>query len=293
MSGKKFIAAKVNINENIFTGKLDDLVSRIPTAIESRKHFKGRTWRWQFLDVKRTEHGLVYGNLSKARDERRTVATESFTTGYAEIKDATYNSFFVYDPKNEILMFHENGRIDRDTFIHYWARLVYQGDPSIGDIIIIPFPVEEDLKLKVKGMEVLTRIEFEIIPPNMIKRKTLGSMRHLVQDANSTKTKYIAENKKEGLNKDGPLIDSGLEMVKNAYGYVKATGYDTFTTKGRGGKVKVTKTPRIFRSRDSVFHDTVQASEPLEIVEELKNLWGRAKNVVRGGGDDETNGKSL
>ncbi len=232
-------------------------------------------------------NGFIYGNLSKSRDERHKIVSESDTTAIQELRNATYNSLFLYDPVNEILLFEDNSRIDRDSFVHFWARLVYQGDPTIGDIIVITFPVEEDLYHKVKGMEVLTRIEFEIVPPNMINKKVLGTMRDLIHDANGTKIKYVAENKK-GLNKDGPFIDSGIEMIKNAYGYVKVSSYDTFKTKGKGGKTRTSKNDRSFRSLDSVFYEVVRSTNTLDIIEELKHLWQRAKTVVRVDINDQT-----
>lgn len=252
---KKFVASKININENIWNGGPDKYIPLIPQAILKRKSIISGPWTWKFIDVGVTKSGIVCGNLTKIRRELRQVALDD-RTGQHEIPNASFNATFMYDPKFEILLFEENSRVDRDTFLAKFAQLVYAGDPTIGDIVALTYPLQDDLFSRVLGYEVLTRIEFDIVPNNMIGKKELGDMLELIKGANGTKVKYAAENK-NGLNKKGPYIESGVNFVLNAYGKVKSVGYDTFVSVLKNGKTTTKKIVKRFSSKDFVIHESV------------------------------------
>ncbi|ASS75753.1 hypothetical protein CIG75_12675 [Tumebacillus algifaecis] len=162
---KKYLAAKININENIYGDNVTEMIQMIPDAIKAAKHLQVKQWTWSFSDIGEIDDGLLHGKLSKARKEiKETLDLKTKTTQHTVIPNSSESSFFIYDPVNEILIFEETSKLNRETFIEIFQRLVYLGNINIGNIVIKLVPRKDELYSKIKGIEVLTKIEFDLIP---------------------------------------------------------------------------------------------------------------------------------
>ncbi|MDX8046625.1 hypothetical protein SH601_11595 [Gracilibacillus sp. S3-1-1] len=254
----KFIASKININSNIFSLNKENLVKLIPDAILGKPTLEKNTWTWKITETKTISgYGVefIYGNLVKSRYESVNVVDGDKINNYKIPKPVAYFSRFIYDPVSEVLIFEETGQIDRDEFMERFQDLIFKSKIEIGEVIIKVIPKKEEIYNRITNMDVLTKIEFDLIPPNMHSKDTFASLDDIIHEENATRMKATFENK-DGLNKDGVFIKSGVEKVSNAYGDVKAYGYNNIPSRSKRHKTKRSHTK--FNSRDLVHMRTFQ-----------------------------------
>ncbi|WP_043929798.1 hypothetical protein [Bacillus sp. EB01] len=262
----KFIAAKVNINENIFSDNKQQLIDLIPEAIKVKKEYQRNTWTWQFTDVDE-EGPFIVGNLVKSRYETVDVVDGDKTEIFSIPKPVANKSRFLYHIENEVVIFEER-ELDRFEFITGFSNLVYRNSFKIGEIKINFIPKKDEILSKIRSMEILTKIEFDIIPPNMIEKNTFKGLNEIINDENATRMKTVFENK-NGLNKDGDFIKEGIEMVSNAYGEVKAYGYNFEPRANKKGNKKVrTK----YFSQDSIYLRRFETKDEDELFIKMKKF---------------------
>ncbi|RVT67646.1 hypothetical protein [Niallia taxi] len=267
----KFIAAKVNINQNIFSDNKEELIKSIPDAIYINKELQKNTWTWKFTDVvtfSSDGYEFIYGRLTKSRYENVDVVDGDKIVNYKIPKPVANKARFLYQIKNEVLIF-EEGEINRSEFIPVFQDLIYRNNIKIGEIIVNLIPMKNEILREIRSIDVLTKIEFDIIPPNMIEKKTFKGLTDIIKDENATRMKTTFENDK-GLNKDGEFIEEGIEMVSNAYGEVKAYGHNFAprSDKKKGNKKIRTR----FYSQDSVHMRKLNTSEDKELIPKLKDF---------------------
>jgi hypothetical protein len=266
----KFIAAKVNLNENIFSENKEDLINAIPDSIRSKGEFKKNSWTWKFADVetfKENNHDFIYGHLVKSRFETVDVVDGDKTENYRIPKPVANKGIFLYNVRNEVLIF-EEGQIDRSEFVMALEELILRNNFKIGEVVINFIPDKTEIIKEIKAIDILTKIEFDFIPPNMIEKKTYKGLTDLIKDENATRMKASFENEK-GLNKNGEFIEEGIEMVSNAYGSVKAYGHNLEPRSKRKGNKKV---KRHFFSKDSIKQRRYNTSDEVELKSKLKDF---------------------
>ncbi|MDX5476222.1 MAG: hypothetical protein LPK00_11870 [Bacillaceae bacterium] len=275
---RKFLAAKVNINGNIFNQNVKELILEIPTAIKSNHILKSRksSWAWQFADVLEFNHEnkqLLSGNFVKARREFRTVVEDGKTKQYEIPYQVAYPSFFIYDPVSEVLVFEETGDIQRNHFIDAFERIIFEANVTIGKIEVKLIPRKEELYKRIMEIEILTKIEFDLIHPNFYYKEEYEDLSEIIKREKATRMKTSLENEK-GLNKEGFIIKNGIEMVGQGYGEVKASGFNNVPSRRKGkSKRKVMG----FKSRDSIemTHVEKNLSE-----KDFKNTMGTFLNKI-------------
>lgn len=174
---------------------------------------------------------------------------------------------FLYQVKNEVLIF-EEGELNRNEFIQGFQELIFSNNLKIGEVVINFIPIKAEIIKEIKSIEVLTKIEFDIIPPNMIEKKTFKGLNDIIKDENATRMKAVFENK-NGLNKDGEFIEEGIEMVSNAYGEVKAYGHNFAPRSSRKGTKKIRA--RYF-SQDSIHIRKINTNDDKQLVTKLKEF---------------------
>lgn len=248
---RRFLAAKVNINQNIFSSDLDSLIELIADAIKAKKVLKSSRskWTWKFTDIneyKDYSKWYITANFAKSRKESKTIVDGDKTDIYEIPKPVGYLSYFFYDVINEILIFEETGDIQREQFIDAFERIIFNSNMSIGKIEIKLIPKKDVVRDKIMKMEHLTKIEFDLIPPNMIPKDTYKDLGDILNKEKALRLKTVLENQ-DGLNKDGLMVKSGIEMVQNGYGEVKAYGYSRVKSKKR-----IRKEHHTFKSKDSI-----------------------------------------
>lgn len=266
----KFIAAKVNLNENIFSENKEELINAIPESIFSKGEFKQNSWTWNFADVESftdDAHDFIFGHLVKSRFESVNVVDGDKTENFLIPKPVANTGIFLYHVKNEVLIF-EEGQLDRIEFIHAFRELILRNNFKIGEVIINFVPEKSVIIKEIKAIEVLTKIEFDFIPPNMIEKKTYKGLNDIIKDENATRMKASFENK-HGLNKEGEFIGEGIAMVSNTYGSVKAFGHNLEPRASKKGTKKVKKH---FFSRDSIHQRKFNTTDEKELKARLKDF---------------------
>jgi len=276
----RFIAAKVNINRNIFSSNKESLISMIPDAIKPSQEYKKGTWTWKFADVNsfidhKTDY--IFANLVKSRYQGIDVLDGDKTTRYEIPKPVANKAKFLYDAKHEILIFEETADIRRDDFLQVFEQLIYAGNIEIGQIIVKLIPIKEEIYREIMSMEFITKVEFEFIPPNFIEKKTFKKVSEIIQDENATRMKVSLENR-DGLNKSGDLINQGIEMVSNAYGDVKAYGFDYLPSRSKRGRGK--KKPRNFNSKNSIHMKKIKTDDEKTLIEKLKEFASEMVSII-------------
>lgn len=134
------------------------------------------------------------------------------------------------------------------------------------------------MRSKLSDIEVLTKIEFDLIHPNPIHHDSYKDLDDIIKKEQATRLKTTLENK-NGLNKEGQFIQSGIEMVSKGYGDVSAYGYSRVDTYGKKrGKRKRKKS---FKSRDEVqMTHTDKEITKEELIPKLKEFAERITNML-------------
>jgi hypothetical protein len=278
---RKFIAAKVNINGGIFSANLQTLIQLIPEAIKSYPFFQNgkQSWKWSFAEIgSSNEDTIVFGYFVKSRKERKLVL-KGDKTEYFEIPDpAAYRSFFIYQYVDEILVFEETSQITREDFVFAFEKLIYNSKYEINEIAVKLLPIKEVIYKEIEKMEVLTKIEFDLVHSNPISGDTYKDLDDIIHKERATKLKAVLENP-NGLNKNGSMITSGIEMASHGYGGVNAYGYSRVASRGKGKKTR--KVSQKFKSRDSVHmtHVDREIGEG-DLISKLKDFALAVKNLL-------------
>ncbi|MFD1850974.1 hypothetical protein D8M05_17100 [Oceanobacillus bengalensis] len=118
-----------------------------------------------------------------------------------------------------------------------FEELIYKANIEIGEVIIKLIPIKDKIYERITEMDVLTKVEFDLIPPNFHGKDTFKSLDDIIQESNATRMKTSVENQ-DGLNKNGLLIKEGVEKVSNAYGDVKAYGYNNVPSRSKRYRTK-------------------------------------------------------
>lgn len=277
---RKFLAAKVNINEAIFSNDVDYLIRLIPKVMLSYPELstKKSTWVWCFGDLETDEEQkIVWGNFVKKRNEKKLVYDGSKTV-YQEIKNAAYQSFFLYNTETEILVFEESADINRESFMDAFERIIYKGHIEIGEISVQLIPLKSVIKSKINDIEVLTKIEFDLIHPNPIHHDSYRDLDDIIKKEQATRLKTTLENQ-NGLNKEGAFIQSGIEMVARGYGDVNAYGYSRVQTYGKRKRMR--KNQQRVRSKDEVqMTFTDKNIEKKSLVPKLREFAEKISNML-------------
>ena len=274
----KFIAAKVNINQNIFSSNKEKLITLIPDAINRKEELKKHSWTWKFTDIEFFNFDnkeYIFGNLAKSRYESVDVLEGDKTKSFRIPNPVATSASFFYDVVHEVLIF-EEGPINKNEFMQIFEELVYKSNIEIGEIKVNLIPIKDQIYREIQAIEVLTKIEFDIIPPNMIEKDTYKTLNQIVTDENATRMKMVFENE-DGLNKEGDYITEGIEMTSNAYAETKAYGYNTVPkAKGRGRKKQRTR----FFSNDSVHQRKLNVNDKPQLLQKLKKFALEIVNIL-------------
>lgn len=96
---RKFLAAKVNINGNIFNQNVQELIELIPEAIKSKKILKTKksVWEWQFTEIEEIPYKdgyILCGKFNKSRKEFKTVIENGETKILIPLEMEKYINFF-------------------------------------------------------------------------------------------------------------------------------------------------------------------------------------------------------
>ncbi|QOY36507.1 hypothetical protein AWH56_002130 [Anaerobacillus isosaccharinicus] len=213
------IAAKLNIHGNIFGTNVPDLIKKIPPAIRNASYTEdcivtNGLWNWRII-LDDEKNSFLLGRLCKARNET-TEVLKGTSVGDFEIPTKVYYSFFLYEPKEEILIFEENSNISKHQFAENFDLILQRIDYVIGQVVIVPYPKKNEYRNLLRKALQVTALEFEIIPPNFKKRKSYKNIHEIIADQKSKKLNVKFENE-DGVNIEGDFVDEGFSLLEEGY----------------------------------------------------------------------------
>ena len=136
----KIIAAKININENIFAENYKDLIPLIGQAIinNNKKEYQYRNSGWTFGDISEieiNEKTLIKGKLFKLFKKKyeKEWDNQNRQPKKCDIKFA-YESVFLFDPKSEYIIFSETSNLKRESFLKFFPKLCTYIDCRLGSL---------------------------------------------------------------------------------------------------------------------------------------------------------------
>jgi len=285
---KKFYFAKLNINENIFSENLEELIEvNIPKAIEEAKEItildtrKLRTTEKpstiSFTDLFKEDFNgteFLIGNLTRSITQIATVR-EDDVTRKIEVNEPTVDTAtFIYDIKNEVLAFSKGTYISENQFIEYFKELI-QLDVTLGEIEIILYPNFNELETILSKNPDIEKVIFRLIQPNPPRGKDYNRYKELSKDMHAPKIDIIYKDPKGRLKiikDDGEYTDSakdGLELVQSGYGEVEINGQQS---KGKG------KEPFTFNSSETNTNITTKSNNFEDL---LKAVYNKIQKLIR------------
>lgn len=287
---KKFILAKVNISSNIFEPDYHNLIQLIPDAMKSGFIYKSRKgkYEWEFADIR--EHTIdgvnfISGKFTKSSPFDYKVNINGKVRDEVIPKESKI-SFFVYEPKNELLFFEENGQIPRDEFLTAFKNFIFHADYRIGRIEVNTIPIKKELEEIIFNINKITMIEFDLVKANgLIDEEDLNSLDRLLEINKSNRIKIRLENEKDGIDKNSEIIQDGVASASKGYGHVKVSGENEIETlslpprselhgvKRRGRKRKKEKIR--FNSKDHI--EKAKIGDEASEEDTVKTL---AKNII-------------
>lgn len=226
-------AAKLSINENLFTQQLENLKTLFLEAISTSSiflNFSGSLWN--FIDIERIRldgRFLIAGRLLRAKDEvARVVDTKKISIKTSSVENAASWSNFLFDYETEIVIFEERkGRISRRQFLEVFKLLVEINSKEIGDIAYVLLPAAENIKQELKKFKHIYFARFELIPANWDDEEEFNDLDEELKKLGATqavheyKTKYV-----NGLNPESKFFSKPVNMALAGYGNFDIKGND-------------------------------------------------------------------
>lgn len=261
MIKRTFYFAKINIHGNIFSPDLENLIEvEIPKVIKNIKELHLQSWTWSFTDLKEEiieGRKVIHGNVTKSKYATQKIKDGDKTFRKQSEKELAETAFFVYDLRNELLIFEPNSKINLDSFIIFFTRLLSQ-DPIIGKVIIKTIPEEYKILQHLLSYDKVTQLSFTLIHPNPGK-KHFNLYNKLIHDSNLKELDLQMTNKEEGidLKAEGSqikneVIKDGIDLVESGYGEIHMKGENYSFVKGKKDKMRQVTNKKSFNSKTSI-----------------------------------------
>lgn len=279
MNKRNFYYAKINIHGNIFSPDLDNLIEiQIPRVIKDVSTIKLNSYNWSFTDLKEETiqgRNLIHGNVTKSKYANQKVKEGKSTYQKRSENELAETAFFIYDLKNEILVFETNSRITIQSFIDLFTRLLSQ-DTIIGKVIINPIPIEYKIISELLSYDKVTQISFNLIHPNPGK-KAFNAYNNLIYGADLKELDIKMTNYDEGIKLSdddsteisNPIITDGIDLVEQGYGEIDIHGENYTYTMTKRNKRKRNVQKRFFSSKKSIKKLTTQETDNRKIITDV------------------------
>lgn len=282
-SDKTFYFAKVNIHGNIFKPDLEELIEvEIPRVIENAKEIKLKQSTISFTDINRAVvdgKTIIIGHVTISKKEKIRYKDGSNTFIANTEHEVANSAMFIYDLKSEILAFTTTSKLNVNSFIEYFTRLLSR-DEIVGKVVIKLIPDSFDIIKEFQLVDKITYVKFTLIHPNPGK-KHYNLYKELVKETSAKQIEVAFEDKVEGLtveieNKEikTQAINQGVELVNAGYGEVELKGENySYVESGnkRKRKKKITKSRR-FNSKKSTKKLTVKGLRTSEAIKKVTNF---------------------
>lgn len=291
MAKKKYYFAKLNVNGNIFSQDVDEIISKlIPEAIQNDEiEITYRQNRYSFTDTKEVnfeDRIFIHGNLTKAKKIKALVKDGNITKEKEFDEFGANTAEFFYDVNNEIIVYRTTSEIKDEHFQKFFKELI-ERDYRIGELKIFPYTKENSIRDKINSIDVVTDLKFFLIKPNPGK-KEFFEFENVIKENNLKELDIIMSNKegirlKKNEKEFTNTIESGIILVESAYGRAEVKGYNRSLVKTTGKKDKPIKRKVTAVSAKFNRFLTVQETDVRDILKKIGNeiskilKWGDYK----------------
>lgn len=225
-------AAKISINENLFTKPLEELKPFFFDGIVTTGIFIGLYKSlWSFLDTSVIEidrRVFIVGRVVRAKDETtKIVDTVNAKVKRGSVENVASWSNFLFDYETEIVIFEERiGRISKKQFVEVFKQLIQINAPQLGEIKYKFLPAADNLRAELRKFNHIHYARFELIPANWDDDDEFNELDQELKNlgVNEAVHEYRAKNK--GMNPDSKFFSKPVNMSLAGYGHFDIRGVD-------------------------------------------------------------------
>ena len=252
MAKTTIYAAKININENIFSPNYENIIPLIGEAvlnknvIESREYNKSHrknikytecVERFHFSKTEKVDingYEYIFGYLHMSRDSYRVIENgDEDDVSTKKENNIISKNMFLLDVDNEIIVFESNKNLNYSKFMKYFAQLCSSINYNIGKLVLTLYPKNYEIDRIVCNMDKIYSAEFKIIPANFKSNRGFMELDKVMKNEGIEELTQIIKNKNGNIDSsEGSIFSNAMDMVKKAYGNCivkyrdKSTGED-------------------------------------------------------------------
>lgn len=225
-------AAKININENLFSKPIEESKPLFYEGISTSGIFlKLYDSLWNFMDISKINiagRDLIAGRVVRAKDESKiTVDTDNNRLTKDNVSNVASWSNFVFDYETEIVVFEERiGKISKNQFLVVFTHMVEINARDLGELKYKLLPAADNLRAELRKFKTIHYARFELIPANWDDDEEFNDLDEELKSlgANEAVHEYKARN--QGLNPSSRLFAKPINMSLAGYGNFDLRGTD-------------------------------------------------------------------
>lgn len=274
--GRMNIATQTKITQNVTeTYFRDNLLKLIKEGMYSDR-IRKNLWVFENKgELLFEEEKVLYGIFGRVKEKGYEnifdMIKRKFMKEYFEKNIAQSYSFFIINPKTQIIIFEEKKAFKHKYFAKMFEKVYNDFYKSKSELTIALIPEESKLLKDLEKKKVL-RIEFSLKPSNPEDEEDFRAIDTLLKKARARTAKIDIENKTEGLKFDESegIGRQGVALSSAGYGDYKALVEQEGHTK-------------TIHSKDTVLREVIPISnfsgeEVKRILKIFKKYLGREKN---------------
>lgn len=225
-------AAKISINENLFTQPLEILKPYFFDGIVTSGIFLNLyNSLWNFMDVSKIELNnrlLISGRILRAKDETANIVdTDEVKVKKGNVPNVATWSNFLFDYETEIVTFEERiGKISKNQFVDVFKQLIEINAPNLGEIKYEILPAAENLKAELRKFKYIHYARFDLIPANWDDDDDFNELDEELKILGATAAVHEYKAKSQGLNPDSSFFSKPVNMSLAGYGHFDVRGTD-------------------------------------------------------------------
>jgi len=225
-------AAKISINEHLFTKPLEELKPFFFEGIVTTGIFIGLYKSlWSFLDISKIEiDGRVFiaGRVVRAKDEStKIVDTVNAKVKKGNVENVASWSNFLFDYETEIVIFEERiGKISKNQFLEVFKQLIQINAPQLGEIKYELLPAADNLKAELRKFKHIHYARFELIPANWDDDDEFNELDQELKNLGVHEAVHEYKAKYNGMNPESRLFSKPVNMSLAGYGHFDIRGAD-------------------------------------------------------------------
>lgn len=221
--------AKINVDMSVFYNTIDEALDIIKRNLMEHNGEVVRlrdATEWAFAETGKVVvdgKTLIAGRLGRRKPRKKTDLSDGrFVSG--QEPDWVYSNF-VFFSKEELIIFEERKgdiSITSNQFRRRFVELCIYFSPELGEVELETKKDLGRIQEQLAKADKIYAIQFTIFRPNPSDKPEWSAYLDDLDQSNASRIKKIYESAKGGINHLSSSIQTGLDMVSNAYGSYRA-----------------------------------------------------------------------